>query len=84
VISRGKKQGSTQKLEYVLVDYYDRKNQLTAMMRTTGFPVSITAQMIESGLITERGVFGSEELVPVEPFIRELEKRGIQFNKYVK
>jgi saccharopine dehydrogenase-like NADP-dependent oxidoreductase len=47
------------------------------MMRTTGFPVSITAQMIESGMIQQRGVFCPEEIVPPTPFFTELKKRDI-------
>ena len=44
----------------------------------TGCPPSIIAQMIASGLITERGVFPPEVAVPVEPFFRELRKRGMK------
>jgi len=51
------------------------------MMRTTGYPVSIIAQMIESGDIQKRGVFGNEEIVPPKLFINELEKRNIKLNK---
>ena len=63
--------------EYLLIDYYDTTNQVTAMMRTTGYPVSITAQMIEDGTIRQRGVFCPEEIIPPEPFFKELKKRGI-------
>ncbi|MBI3952460.1 MAG: saccharopine dehydrogenase NADP-binding domain-containing protein [Candidatus Doudnabacteria bacterium] len=43
----------------------------------TGMPVSITAQMIKSGLISEVGVFAPEFVVPPEPFFEELGKRKI-------
>jgi saccharopine dehydrogenase-like NADP-dependent oxidoreductase len=43
----------------------------------TGCPPSIVAQMIESGQITQRGVFAPEVAVPVEAFFRELRKRGM-------
>jgi len=46
-------------------------------MRTTGYPVSITAQMIENGTIQERGVFCPEEIIPPTPFFKELNKRDI-------
>jgi saccharopine dehydrogenase-like NADP-dependent oxidoreductase len=44
----------------------------------TGCPPSIIAQMIATGLITKRGVLPPEMAVPVEPFFRELRKRGMK------
>lgn len=44
----------------------------------TGCPPSIVAQMIATGLIQQRGVLAPEVAVPVEPFFRELCKRGMQ------
>ena len=60
-----------------MIDYYDTKHNITAMMRTTGYPVAITAQMIENGTIQERGVFCPEEIIPPAPFFKELKKRDI-------
>jgi lysine 6-dehydrogenase len=77
VLSKGCLEGKPLHREYLLIDYYDTKNQVTAMMRTTGYPVSITAQMIEDGTIQKRGVFCPEEIIPPEPFFKELKKRGI-------
>ncbi len=44
----------------------------------TGCPPSIVAQMIASGRITRRGVLPPEVAVPVEPFFKELRKRGMR------
>ncbi len=44
----------------------------------TGCPPSIVAQMIASGQITQRGVLPPEVAVPVEPFFRQLRKRGMR------
>ena len=77
VLSKGCLEGKPLHREYLLIDYYDTTNQVTAMMRTTGYPVSITAQMIEDGTIRQRGVFCPEEIIPPEPFFKELKKRGI-------
>ena len=44
----------------------------------TGCPPSIVAQMIATGLIEQRGVLAPEVVVPVEPFFRELRKRGMK------
>jgi lysine 6-dehydrogenase len=81
VLSEGIKNNKKCHLEYIMVDYYDDKNYITAMMRTTGYPVSITAQMIEDGTINRRGVFCPEEVVPCKVFFEELKKRDIQIKK---
>jgi saccharopine dehydrogenase-like NADP-dependent oxidoreductase len=83
VFAEGEKSGKKLKIEYSLIDYYDEKNDITSMMRTTAYPVSITAQMIEKGIIKERGVFCSEEIVPCKPFFDELKKRDIIIKKNV-
>jgi len=70
-------------MEYTMIDSYDEENNITSMMRTTGYPISITAQMIEQGIIKERGVFCSEEIVPCNPFFEELEKRNIHIEKTI-
>jgi lysine 6-dehydrogenase len=77
VLSKGSLKGKSLNRDYLLIDYYDTKNHMTAMMRTTGYPVSITAQMIENGTIQKRGVFCPEEIIPPESFFKELKKRGI-------
>jgi lysine 6-dehydrogenase len=81
VMSKGKKNNENIQLEYTIIDYYDEENNITSMMRTTGYPVSIIAQMIESGVIYERGVFCSEELVPPKIFFKSLENRDIKIKK---
>ncbi len=80
VISQGIKQGMKRSREYLLIDYYDRKHNVTAMMRTTGYPAAITAQMIENETIQEPGVFCPEEIIPPTVFFNELKKRDIQLS----
>ncbi|MEM0465534.1 MAG: saccharopine dehydrogenase C-terminal domain-containing protein [Candidatus Pacearchaeota archaeon] len=41
----------------------------------TGMPASILAQMIKKRIITEKGSFSPEAVVPPEPFFQELRKR---------
>lgn len=81
VLAQGMKDGKKVEVEYTMIDYYDEKNDFTAMMRTTGYPTSVIAQMIEQGVIKKRGVFCSEEIVPCKPFFEELTKRGIHISK---
>ena len=84
VFAEGKKSGKKLKLEYFLIDYFDEKNKITSMMRLTGYPVSITAQMIQQGIIRKHGVFCSEKIIPCDLFFDELKKRDISIKKYVK
>jgi lysine 6-dehydrogenase len=83
IFAKGIKNGKNIDLEYGVIDYYDEKYNLTSMMRTTGFPVSIVAQLIERGLIKDYGVFGNEEIVPTPEFFKELNKRNIKINKKI-
>jgi len=83
VFSQGEKNGKLTNINYTLIDYYDEKNNLTAMMRTTGFPISIIAQMIESDIISKKGVYCPEEIVPCKIFFKELEKRNIIIKKEI-
>jgi saccharopine dehydrogenase-like NADP-dependent oxidoreductase len=50
----------------------------SAMSRTVGYTASIGAQMIASGQITGRGLLSPVNDVPYEPFVRELQRRGIR------
>ena len=62
---------------FTLVDHYDSKTDMSAMMRTTAFPASIVLQMLASGAITKRGGVLQERDVPAELFLDEMSKRGI-------
>ncbi|MBU7032058.1 MAG: saccharopine dehydrogenase NADP-binding domain-containing protein [Theionarchaea archaeon] len=73
ITARGKKG----KKVYEMIDYFDKESHITAMARTTAFPTSIIAQMIASGIITDRGACPPEKIVPPRLFIDELEKRNI-------
>ena len=84
VLSQGIKDGKKVNVEYTMIDYYDEKNNITSMMRTTSYPTLIIAQMIENGQIKDHGVFGCEDIVPRSPFFRELKKRDIIIKKEIK
>ena len=63
---------------FTLVDHYDPKTDMSAMMRTTAFPASIVTQMLASGAISKRGAVLQERDVPADMFLDEMQKRGIQ------
>jgi len=62
---------------FTMVDHYDPKTDMSAMMRTTAFPASIVVQMLASGAIEKRGVVLQERDVPADLFLDEMSKRGI-------
>lgn len=84
VFSEGMKNNEKIKIEYTMIDYFDKKNNITAMMRTTGYPVSIIAQMIEQRIIKKYGVYTPEEIINPKYFFKELEKRDIVIRKKIK
>ncbi len=84
VTGAGTKDGSPVCLEYRLIDYCDTRNGVSAMMRTTGYPVSITSQFIASGLIPTPGVFCPEEIIPYAPMVTELKKRGVILKRVIR
>jgi len=63
---------------FTMVDHYDPKTDMSAMMRTTALPASIVVQMLASGAMAKRGGVLQECDVPAEAFLEEVEKRGIR------
>jgi lysine 6-dehydrogenase len=79
----GTREGAEKVLEYEFVDHYDETASITAMMRATAFPTSITAQMLANGTIGERGVKPPEQCVPGDALIDELGKRNLRITKRI-
>lgn len=65
---------------FTMVDHYDPKTDMSAMMRTTALPASIVLQMMASGAIGKRGGVLQERDVPSDLFLAEIEKRGIKID----
>ncbi|RCK73047.1 MAG: L-lysine dehydrogenase [Ignavibacteriae bacterium] len=70
-------------LVYEMIDYFDKANQISAMMRTTSYPTSIIAQMLLDGRINERGVVPPEYCTNADEMIKELRKRDIFIAKTI-
>ena len=79
ITARGVQDGRDMQKVYQAVEYGDKKNDLTAMMRTTAFPAVIALQMLVDGRISDRGVLRQEVSIPGDKFLEELEKRNICF-----
>lgn len=80
VVVEGTKGGTPKKLGWELLDYYDESRGISAMMRTTGYSLSITGQMQANGEL-ETGVNTPDECIPAEKYISELAKRGVMIRK---
>ena len=77
VIVEGSKGGKAKKAGFELLDYYDEKHGISAMMRTTGYSLSITGQMQARGEIEPAGVHTPDECVPATAYIAALAARGV-------
>jgi lysine 6-dehydrogenase len=74
----GVKNGKRKTLRYDIVDKFDERTNLSAMMRTTAFPASIIAQMAARGDAKMHGATPQEKAIDAEKFVAELEKRNIK------
>ena len=74
----GEKGGQPARIRYEVIDYHDPATGITAMARTTGFSLSITALMQARGQVTAPGVGTPDEVIRPELFVEELVRRGIR------
>jgi saccharopine dehydrogenase-like NADP-dependent oxidoreductase len=82
----GTKGGERMRIEYFMWDEADRKNNLSSMMRVTGFPVAITVKWLAQGKIKQKGIVAPEDAFKgklYEEFMKELEKRDIHIKEIV-
>lgn len=79
----GMKGGKKVTHSFELVDRYDAAHGISAMMRTTGFSLSITGQLQAEGAIKPAGVYTPDECMPGERYVTELGRRGILIRQTV-
>lgn len=79
---RGRVAGRDTRLRYDIIDHFDARTGLSAMMRTTAFPASIVAQMMARKETTERGARPQEIVVPPDKFVAALAARDIHINEH--
>ena len=77
VTVKGSRGGKPASREFDLIDRYDEQHGISAMMRTTGYSLSITGQMQVRGEVAPPGVWTPDECMPAEQYIAELRKRGM-------
>jgi lysine 6-dehydrogenase len=77
----GVKNGGRRRVGFRLIDYYDVEHGISAMMRTTGYSLSITGQMQADGRVTLKGVHTPDEAMPFRAYVEELGRRGIRIEE---
>ena len=74
----GVRGGRPARIRYDVTDYHDPVTGITAMARTTGFSLAIVALMQARGEVAAAGVGTPDEVVPAEPYVAALRRRGIR------
>ncbi len=67
-----------------IIDHHDEQNDISAMMRMTGYPAAIIAQLLASGEISAPGAKQQELIVPGDRMIELLRKRGVNIEIFEK
>jgi lysine 6-dehydrogenase len=65
-----------------IIDRHDGTNNISAMMRMTGYPAAIIAVMLASGEIKAPGAQCQESIVPGERMIAALRRRGVEIEEF--
>ncbi|HEY9385208.1 MAG TPA: saccharopine dehydrogenase C-terminal domain-containing protein [Gemmatimonadales bacterium] len=81
VVVSGEKDGTPHEVRFELLDYYDTTHGISAMMRTTGYSLALTALMQADGRITARGVHTPDEAVPFREYVEGLRKFGVEIQE---
>ncbi len=80
VVVEGERGGEPVARAWELVDRYDAERGISAMMRTTGYSLSITGQLQARGAVPA-GVHTPDEAMPAEQYIAELAARGVMIRE---
>jgi lysine 6-dehydrogenase len=81
VTVEGSKGGKPVRRAWELIDKYDEKHGISAMMRTTGYSLAITGLMQARNQIGKSGVFTPDEAMPGPKYVEELAKRGVEIRE---
>ncbi len=81
VLVTGEKDGQRRQERFRLIDRYDATHGISAMMRTTGYSLSITGQMQADGRVTLKGVHTPDEAVPYQAYVDGLARRGVRIEE---
>ncbi|HEY3934359.1 MAG TPA: saccharopine dehydrogenase C-terminal domain-containing protein [Gemmatimonadales bacterium] len=77
VIVAGEKHGKPHSTQFDLIDYFDEAHHVSAMMRTTGYSLSVTGLVQARRQVIRFGVTTSDEGMPFDRYVDGLKRRGI-------
>ncbi len=80
----GRKGGGRAKVAFDMVDFYDERNEVTSMGRTTGFTAAIVARMLGRGEVEGTGVLPPETALgskAVKGLLSELVSKGVSIRR---
>ncbi|GEK30478.1 MAG: saccharopine dehydrogenase C-terminal domain-containing protein [Kurthia sp.] len=69
--------------QYEMVTYRDKNSSETAMALATANTISVVAQLIGDGTITQKGVLPPEVAVPGEEYMSEMNNHGVTITETV-
>jgi lysine 6-dehydrogenase len=69
------------RVAWQLLDRGDPAHGISAMMRTTGYSLSVTGLMQVDGRISRPGVMTPDEAVPFDDYVSELSRRGVRIEE---
>ena len=74
----GRRSGVAQAVVYDVLDFFDSETKLTAMARTTGFSLAVTALTQARRQVGAWGVGTPDETMPAPTYLEALRRRNIQ------
>lgn len=77
----GRRDGDAGTLIYEIVDRANPESGLSAMQRCTGFPAATAAVLLAQREVPGGGIGPAAQVLPVEPFVKRLEARGIEISE---
>ncbi|MBU7046989.1 MAG: hypothetical protein HXS54_11200, partial [Theionarchaea archaeon] len=83
---RGRKNGSFVSVMYEMVDFYNEKEKITSMARTTGYTAAIIARMLARGDISQKGIQWPVRIIKGNLFkelMSCLRERGIEVTETI-
>ena len=77
VIASGTKDGKPRTTTFDLIDYFDEKHGISAMMRTTGYSLSLTGLTQARKQVIRFGVTTPDEGMPFDRYVEGMKARGV-------
>ncbi len=77
VIVSGTKHDKPAKTVFDLIDYYDEAHHISAMMRTTGYSLSLTGLIQARRQVIRFGVTTPDEGMPFDRYVDGMKQRGV-------